>query len=123
MLDGHQAERRQRIVEMVPRMRTIPKVIPPRSQVRLVKADRFTPTWRKQVGRQFRVGYYSPQDGLDCIWLVNENGEYEQATDREFLLKYFEIKRLSQEKNFYGVGKRRLTKLRKKSARQGQGPD
>ena len=96
-------------------MRPIPKVIPPRSRVRLVKADRHTPAWRKDVGRRFRVGYYSRKDGLDCIWLVNENGKYEQTTGREFLLKYFEIERLSDEKNLYGVGKRRLTKLRRKA--------
>jgi hypothetical protein len=76
----------------------LPKVIPPRSRVRLVKADRHTPTWRKDVGRRFRVGYYSRKDGLDCVWLVNEDGEYEQSTDRESLLKYFEIERLSHEK-------------------------
>src|SRR6476660_1163318 len=97
-------------------MGTIPKVIPPRSRVRLVKADRQSPTWRKDVVRLFRVGYYSRKDGLDWIWLVNEGGEYEQTTDRESLLKYFEIERLSHEKNFYGVGKRRLAKLHRKRA-------
>ncbi len=81
-----------------------------------MKADRQSPTWRKDVGRRFRVGYYSRKDGLDCIWLVNEGGEYEQTTDRESLLKYFEIERLSHEKNFYGVGKRRLAKLHRKRA-------
>src|SRR3974390_705044 len=93
-------------------MKTIPKVVPPRSRVRLVKADRHPPAWRKHLGRRFRIGYYSRKDGLDCIWLVNEDGKYEQTTDREFLLRYFVIERLSGEKNFYGVGKRRLTKLR-----------
>jgi hypothetical protein len=94
----------------------LPKVIPPRSRVRLAKADQHTPTWRKDVGRRFRVGYYSRKDGLDCIWLVNEDGDYEQTTDRESLLKYFEIERLSPEKNLYGVGKRQLAKLRRKRA-------
>ena len=37
-----------------------------------------------------------PLDGLGRIWLVNENGKYEQTTDRDFLLKYFEIERLSR---------------------------
>jgi len=78
-----------------------------------VDADKLTHAWRKEVGRRFRIGYYSRQDGLDCIWLVNDNGEYEQTTDREFLLKYFEIERLSDETNFYGTGKRRLAKLKK----------
>ena len=103
-------------------MKTIPKVIPPRSRVRLVKADGHTPAWRKDVGRRFRVGYYSRKDGLDCIWLVDEDGKYEQTTDREFLLRYFVIEQLSGENNFYGVGKRRLTKLRPKVAAGGEGP-
>jgi len=92
-------------------IKKIPKIIPPRSRVRLLRADRQTPTWKKAIGRQFRIGYYSRKDGLDCIWLVNENGAYEQTTDREFLLKYFEVELLSQEKNFYGRGKRRLGKI------------
>ena len=93
-------------------MQAIPKVIPPRSKVRLVKADRKTPSWRKHIGRQFRVGYYNRKDGLDCIWLVNESGEYEQTTDRNFLLKYFEIERISDEKNYYGQKKPRLGRIR-----------
>lgn len=90
----------------------IPKIIPPRSRVRLLRADRRTPSWKQDVGRQFRVGYYSRKDGLDCIWLVNENGEYEQTTDRAALRKYFMVELLTQEKNYYGVGKRRLRKIR-----------
>ena len=93
------------------RTRRLPKVIPPRSRVRLVRADQTTPVYRKNLGRQFRVGYYSPQDGLDCIWLVNENGEYEQTTDREDLLSYFKIERLSIERNYCGTGKRKLPHL------------
>ncbi len=93
-------------------IKTIPKIIPPRSRVRLIRADRHTPSWKKAIGRQFRIGYYSRKDGLDCIWLVNENGAYEQTTDRAFLVKYFDVEHLSQEKNFYGRGKRRLRKIR-----------
>lgn len=95
------------------RKRILPKVMPPRSRVRLIRADNHAPGWRKNVGRQFRVGYYNRKDGLDCIWLVNESGKYEQTTDREFLLKYFRIERLSNETNVYGVGKRQLAKLKK----------
>jgi len=93
-------------------MRRLPKVVRPRSRVRLIRADKQTPSWQKDIGRQFRVGYYSRKDGLDCIWLVNENGKYEQTTNRDFLLKFFEIEELSQEKNLYGIGKRRLGKIR-----------
>jgi hypothetical protein len=97
-------------------MKSIPKIIPPRSRVRLARFDKHTPSWRKDVGRQFRVGYYSRKDGLNCIWLVNEDGKYEQTTDRAFLLKYFDVERLSHETNFYGRGMRRLGKVRRRTA-------
>jgi hypothetical protein len=96
-------------------MRSIPKVIPPRSRVRLIRGDAQTPSWKKDIGREFRVGYYSPKDGLDCIWLVNEEGEYEQTTNREFLLKYFDVEHWSREKNFFGRGRRRLRRIRTSS--------
>jgi len=41
------------------------------------------------------------------------DGEYERTTHREFLLKYFEIERLSDETDFDGTRKRRLAKLKK----------
>ena len=93
-------------------MRRIPRMIPPRSRVRLVRADDGTPNWKKDIGRQFRVGYYSRKDGLDCIWLVNEEGEYEQTTDRKFLLKYFDVEHWSREKSVFGGGRRRLRRMR-----------
>jgi hypothetical protein len=92
-------------------IKKIPKIIPPRSRVCLIRADSQTPSWKKDIGRQFRVGYYSRKDGLDCIWLVNESGTYEQTTDRRFLLKYFDVEHLSHEKNLYGRGKHRLRKI------------
>jgi hypothetical protein len=66
------------------------------------------------IGRQFRVGYYSRQGGLDCIWLVNEKGEYEQTTDRDGLLRYFAVEKLTDERDYYGVHKRKLGPLRSK---------
>jgi hypothetical protein len=54
------------------------------------------------VGRRFRIGYYRWMDGLDCIWLVNEEGKYEQTIDHEFLQKYFEIETVSKECSLYG---------------------
>ena len=93
-------------------MQRIPKIIPPRSRVRLIRADDQTPSWEKDIGREFRVGYYSRKNGLDCIWLVNEEGEYEQTTDRKFLLKYFDVGHWSREKNFFGRGRRRLRRIR-----------
>ena len=79
------------------------KPIPPCSVVR-VKASP-TPTWRQNIGRRFRIGYYSKADGLDCIWLVNEKGEYEQTIDHEFLLKFFEIETVSKERSLHGKGR------------------
>jgi hypothetical protein len=43
---------------------------------------------------------------------VNDRGEYEQTTDRKFLLKHFEIERLSQERSSFGRGKPRLRRIR-----------
>jgi len=77
----------------------------------LVRADRATGSWKAIVGRRFRVGYYSRQDGLDCIWLVNDAGEYEQTTDHQALSKYFKIVKRSKEKDFFGTNRRRLPRL------------
>lgn len=82
-----------------------PSIIPPLSKFQLVRSDENTPESKKDMGRIFRVGYYSKQDGTDCIWLVNEKGEYEQTTDREYVLKYFEPLEISEETDFYGDGK------------------
>jgi hypothetical protein len=71
--------------------------IPPRSIVR-VKAALRSP-WRKEIGRLFRIGYYSVQDGLDCIWLVDAQGEYCQTLDHDFLHKFFEIVNISNERS------------------------
>jgi len=93
-------------------MRGIPEVIPPRSRVRVIKADDQTSAaWEKNVGRQFRVGYYNRSDGLGCIWLVNDDGNYEQTTNLKFLLKNFDIEYLSRERSLFGRGRGRLRKI------------
>lgn len=48
---------------------------------------------------------YCQQDGLDVIWLVNEEGKYKQTTDRDFLLKCFETIEITEESDLYGLGK------------------
>ncbi len=73
------------------------KVIPPCSVVRLMAQ------WGKDRGRIFRIGYYNSNDGLNCVWLVNESGEYEQGTDQKSIRKDFEVLYLSNETDFYGV--------------------
>jgi len=47
-------------------------------------------------------------DGLDCIWLVNDDGKYQEAIDHEFLFKFFEIELLSKERSLYGKNRPRL---------------
>jgi hypothetical protein len=83
----------------------LPEIIPPRSVFRLARSDAKTRGWKADVGRLFRIGYYSQQDGLNAIWLVNELGKYEQTTDRAFLLQYFDPVEISDETDLYGTGK------------------
>jgi len=70
----------------------------------------------------FRVGYYSRKDGLDCIWLVNDEVEYEQPTDHEYRFKFFDVIQFAEHTNWYGrtrespqfgalIGERRSCKL------------
>lgn len=94
----------------------LPKVIPPRSVVTLVRAGVGTPAWKGKEGQQFRIGYYNRSDGLDCIWLVNERGEYEQTTDHESLLRHFVIDKLSAVTDLYGERSARLGRLAKSVA-------
>jgi hypothetical protein len=86
-----------------------PTPIPPCTMVR-VKAS---PTKKSaaNIGKRFRVGYYSWQDGLDCIWLVNDDGKYERTIDHEFLHKFFEIELLLKERSLYGKNRPRLAPI------------
>ena len=81
------------------------KVIPPRSVVRLLSP------WGDNQGRVFRIGYYNPQDGLNCVWLVNESGDYEQTTDQKSIEEDFEVLKLSAETDKYGVDREVLGPL------------
>jgi hypothetical protein len=80
--------------------------IPPGTVVRV--KDSPSKEWKRNIGKRFRVGYYSQQDGLDCIWLVNADGKYEETIDHEFLYKFFEIELLSKERSLYGKNRPRL---------------
>lgn len=91
----------------------MPDVIPPRSIVELAKADSKTPTWKNRIGVRFRIGYYSPLDGLGTIWLVDDEGNYVETTDRDFLIKYFKVVRLTATTNYFGTGCKPLKRLKK----------
>jgi ribosomal protein S16 len=81
------------------------KAIPPRSIVKLLAR------WGKDHGRVFRIGYYNPQDGLNCVWLVNARGEYEQTADQRSIRRSFEVLELSDETDFFGVDRNQLGPL------------
>lgn len=80
----------------------LPEVIPPKTIVKLVRYDVNTPNWKDDVGNIYCIGYYSKQDGLDTLWLVDAAGNYCQTTDKEYLLKYFEILTLGNAVDYYG---------------------
>ncbi len=78
-------------------------IVPPLSvvRVRLVSPE----MEGLRVGDMFRIGYYRPMDGMDCVWLVNAKGEYEQTWDQESLFDTFEIIELSEETDLYGINR------------------
>jgi hypothetical protein len=51
-------------------------------------------------------------DGLDCIWLVNDQGEYEQTLDHEFLYRYFDIIQFAKHTNWHGHKRPRIPPIR-----------
>jgi hypothetical protein len=85
------------------------KVIPPQSVVRLGARC------GNDQGRIFRVGHYNRQDGLNCVWQINESGEYEQTTDQKSIGKQFEVLCLSKETDLYGVNRSPLTTVTKEA--------
>jgi len=87
------------------------QIIPPLTVVRLVRAGKNTPQWKTQIGRTFRIGYYSRQDGTDCVWLVNDAGQYEQTADQKELLNYFEVVERSKERALYGANRPQIPPL------------
>jgi hypothetical protein len=82
---------------------SLPQVIPPLSLVKVVKATSEEPDWIGYEGREFRIGYYSRQDGLDCVWLVDDDGQYSETVDQEMIKTHFEILQRSDESDLYGV--------------------
>lgn len=77
-------------------------VIPPLSVVKIAKVTRQTPAWKNCKGKIYRVGYYGKQDGLDCVWLVDDDGKYREAVDQGMIKTHFEILELSDETDLFG---------------------
>ena len=93
--------------------------IPPLSVVRLAYKGR-NPRLRKINGNVFRVGYYSRQDGLDCIWLVNDEGKYEWTVDHDFLYRYFDVIQFADHENWYGRRRKKIPHIRLADRRGGR---
>jgi hypothetical protein len=77
-------------------------IIPPLSVVKIIKVTRRQPGWKDRMGKVYRVGYYSKQDGLDCVWLVDDDGKYRETVDQEMIGTHFEILKLSDETDLFG---------------------
>jgi hypothetical protein len=83
------------------RYRPASYAIPPGSVVRF-KISHSDPEMHLTLGDTFRIGYYSRQDGLDCVWLVNGMGQYCQTWDQYDLLKSFDLINRSAETDPFG---------------------
>lgn len=89
----------------------LPQVVPPLSVFRKKKSGPRPQATGLPPSPIFRIGYYSPQDGLACIWLVDEDGEYCQTVDRTYLEKYFEALLISDEEDYFGKNRQTISKL------------
>ncbi|HEX8312568.1 MAG TPA: hypothetical protein VF614_14695 [Chthoniobacteraceae bacterium] len=85
--------------------------LPPLTLLRLIRLWPHARRHGREIGQLYRVGYYSPQDGLDCVWLVDRNGAYNWTADHAFVAKHFEMIRRSRERSRYGAQRPRLSPL------------
>ncbi|MEO0588359.1 MAG: hypothetical protein AAF078_12055 [Planctomycetota bacterium] len=92
-------------------MAHLPKPIPPRTVLRLVKLWPHARKQGREVGQVYRVGYYCRGCGRDTVWLVNRKGEYSWTADRDFIERHFKVVELSRERSLYGKGKPKLGPL------------
>ena len=83
--------------------KSLPEIIPPLSVVRVIRVTSDEPDWSGYEGRVFRIGYYRKNDGLDCVWLVNDKGVYQETMDQEMIRTHFEVPQLSDETDLFGV--------------------
>lgn len=81
---------------------SIRDVLPPRSVVRINTVSPEQTGWQGYMGRVFRVGYYSKADGLDCVWLVDEKGEYCETVDQKMIRTRFDVLSRSDEEDLFG---------------------
>jgi hypothetical protein len=80
-----------------------PSIVPPLTVVQVVKVTAKEPDWKDYEGRVFRIGYYRKNDGLDCVWLVDDEGVYAEAVDQEMIRTHFKVLEPSGEVDLFGV--------------------
>ena len=78
-------------------------IIPPLSLFQVARVTANEPDWQGYEGRIFRIGYYRKNDGLDCVWLVDDQGNYGEAVDQEMIRTHFKVLLLSDETDLFGV--------------------
>ena len=93
--------------------------IPPRSVLRIKKLWPHARSQGHEKGEIRRVGYYSRQDGLDCVWLVDGKGNYDWTTDHEWLYDVFEVIEYSDETDLHGDDRPALGAMKPKADQGG----
>ena len=78
-------------------------IIPPLSLVQVARVTANEPDWQGDEGRIFRIGYYRKNDGLDCVWLLDDQGDYGETVDQEMIRTHFKVLLLSDETDLFGV--------------------
>ena len=78
-------------------------IIPPLSIVQVARVTSSEPDWEGYDGRIFRIGYYRKNDGIDCVWLVDDEGTYCETVDRQMIRAHFTVLQLSGETDLFGV--------------------
>jgi hypothetical protein len=78
------------------------KVVAPGSIVKQVGFNSKKEIWREEVGATFTVGYYSPCDGLNQVWLAEKKGKFVKAIEQSDIGRYFKIVRAGKAANYCG---------------------
>lgn len=87
----------------------------------VLRLKKLWPHARKQGherGEIWRIGYYSKQDGLECVWLVDKKGAYSWSATADWISEKFEIVRASTEKSVFGLRRPKLRQLSPAERRQ-----
>ena len=78
-------------------------VVPPLSEVRFVKVPGTGGYNKRDLGRVVRIGYYRRRDGLNCVWLVDDEGHYFGTVTQNILCSHFEVVKPSSENDLFGA--------------------